>query len=340
MFNYFPFTQTGTYSGIYSTIQNTNIIPSGNLFLPSDILKLNAGTNCWSQITEQVSFLSNTVNISSLTQADWTTLLKEKWLDSYLEHVGLITKISPSQYSIIMNLCESVNLFENLSAPSIAYVNKNDGINQPNIDNFLTNEISIGLNSYKYNFIKEYAFTLPNTNILRNVILTYHTSDDVYISNCAYITYNGFSDVAWAFNTYYYNQYDISANMCSLTNGGGNNFTEIKLAGNHIQAHYMVKKNIDENDPTIGMNPLSGFSGTLCIGDNIVIIDRTVFTENSTSGWTWVGDLSVLVKNNVWNLCDVSGDNVALGERYQNVPIIDDIMPLRVIQFLFFNQFG
>ena len=47
-----------------------------------------------------------------------------------------------------MDYTEELNIFELLSSPSIAYVNKNDGTNGFNDDGIYTNEVSIGLNSY------------------------------------------------------------------------------------------------------------------------------------------------------------------------------------------------
>jgi hypothetical protein len=344
MNNYFPFTSTGNFEGEYSAVQSTNgvIETIGNTCDPNDILKLNAGSNAWSQIVESITYTNINLTIESLSSSDWTTNMKEEWFNAYLLHIGLNSKITPSQYTELFNHAESLNIFEHLSAPSIAYVNRNDGTNAYNDDFFYTNEVFLGLNTYKNNFIREYADSL-SPSPLRDVIYTNHKSGDIYISNTAKVTYNGYTDIVYAFEGIEYSLYNIDNIDLepSLTNGGGNMFAEVKLAGDALQAHYKVRKDVDPKDPTFGycsgVGKEQGYG--FCMGDEIVIVDTTVWSSSSTSGtsgnsWTWLGDFTVLPYE--WHVADVSYPCTY----YRNVTIFDQLFPLRIIQFCIFDDFN
>lgn len=339
MFHYFPFTFVTNFTGSYSHYNSTSfIIPSGSVCNPSDILKLNSGTNSWSQIPTTVQFLNNTLEITSLNGTDWTSNLKNEWFNSYLSFIGLETKLTPSEKTTLFNHIELLDTFQLISTPSIAYVNKNDGTNSPIIDKYLSNEISIGLNVYNYPVIMNYANTLPNNTLLKNKIYINHKLGKIYISNVCKVKYNGFEKYVWCFDGIEYSNYDISGIglIPSLSNGGGNVFGEVKLAGNYIQAHYIVKKNIDKKDPTVGLcsgifvNSTSG----ACTGELIYIIDTTTRTFNGTGGWSWIGDFSQVPI--IWHVADVSH---ACSD-YSNVPISSMLFPLRIIQFCQFLNFG
>src|SRR6478735_2633140 len=115
MYNYFPFVSTGNFEGSYSQYSSTSFnIPLGSICNPSDILKFNAGTNSWYQITESHLFLNNEVEISSVNSTDWNISLKTKWFDDFLSYINLINYLTPTEYNILFNL---VN-FQELSAPS------------------------------------------------------------------------------------------------------------------------------------------------------------------------------------------------------------------------------
>lgn len=339
MNNYFPFTQIDNFTGIYGLVESTSgvIETIGNTCEPNDIIKLNVGDDVFSQIPEQITYSNINLKIETLSSSDWSISLKEEWFNAYISHIGLISKISPSQYSTLFNYAESINIFEELSAPSIAYVNRNDGTNAYNDDNFITNEVFIGLNVYKNNFIKDYADSLsPST--LRDTIYNNIKTSDTYISNAAKITYQGFTDIVFCFEGLKYELYDISniGVEPSLINGGGNIFGEVKLAGDAIQAHYKVRKNVNPKDPTygycsgVGKEQGEGF----CMGDEIVLVDTTVWTTNGTSGWTWIGDFSILPYE--WNVSDVSQPCTY----YRDVSIYDILFPLRIIQYCIFDDFN
>lgn len=336
MYNYFPFVSTGSFAGTYSAYSSTSFsIPTGNIGDPADILKFNAGTNAWSQTPATYTFLNNSVDISSLSGTDWTTTLKNKWFDGYLNYIGVNNFLTPIEKNTLFNYVESKEIFQLLSSPSIAYVTKNDGTNGLIIDPYLTNEISIGMNVYDYRFVMEYAQTLPNNNTLKNKIYSYHKQGKVLISNVCKVTYNGFTDYVWCFDGIEFPEYNISniGLIPSLAMGGGNFFGEVKLAGNDIQAHYIVKKNVSNSDPTFGL--VSGEGKPFCFGDEIVIIDTTCWTtNNSTSGWTWIGDYSQL--QYLWNISDISNPCTD----YANVEISSMLFPLRIIQFCQFSNFG
>jgi hypothetical protein len=323
---YYDFTPTGNYTGVISEGINTNIVIEtvGNLSQPGDSIKLASGTNAWVQDPQNISFLSGDLIINKVENIQWDTPLKEKWLRSYLKHVNL-EDITNSDFNIIVQLAENINLFESLSGPCIAYVNKN----------VITDEISIGMNVYHLPFVLNYAFTLPVNNTFRQYVLTNHIQTPVYVSNVAYVEYGGYGEVVWCFSGTIYN-YTIPENaVYDLHTGGGFIFSEVKLAGSEIQASYIVKKNIDENDPSFGL--YSGESEPFCQGDDIYLIDTSTWTsfESGTNGntWTWIGDFTVL--NYTWHIADVTD----ACENYRNVPISEMKFPMRVIQFCKFEDF-
>lgn len=337
MNNYFSFTQTGDFQGVYSPVIVSNTQPIGTIAQPSDILKFNSGTDAWNQIPYETTYSNIGLTIKSLTSLDWTSDLKLQWLNDYLKHVDLFNFLTDIEKDSIILYFDSIDLFQQLSAPSLAYITKHDGTNGLVLDPYLTNEVSIGLNSYLSNYILDFAYTLPSTNDFRNKIIKNHKKDDVYLSNCCKITYLGFTNIVYSFGYIEYPLYDISniGLTPSLTNGGGKYFTEVKLAGNHIQSHYIVKKNISDIDPTIGL--CSGIRDEkFCMGDNIVIIDTTCYTTyNSINGWTWIGDLDTLIKDTVMCLADIT-DPVLY---YSSTPIAQMLFPIRTITLKKFSDF-
>jgi hypothetical protein len=333
---YFPFIETGDFQGIYSSVINTTSGISGSMCQPGDIIKLNEGTNAWSQIPESILLLNDEIHISSLSGTDWNNTLKTEWFDAYIKHIGLGNKLSPSQYNTLFSYSESIGIFEQISAPSIAYITRNDGSTSgsPYDDNFITNEVSIGMNVYQNEYIKDYAGTLPQGDDLRNTIYSNHISNTVYISNACKVTYDGYTDIVYCFSGIEYPLYNLNSLGFTpdLSTGGGRIFGEVKLAGDSIQAHYKIRKNISDIDPTEGM--CSGEGLPLCMGDEIVIVDTTCWTENGTNGWSWIGDFTVL--DYTWHLADVTNPCVD----YRNVPVYDMLFPLRIIQFCLFEDFG
>lgn len=328
MLRYFDFVSTGTYSGKYTNVESTsgtNFTVNGSICQPSDIVKIYEGTN-WN-ITESLYFLNNSLIIKNLTQSDWTTNQKNDWLESFLKFVGLKSIISTPDFNTVLQAAEDINLFFQLSHPSIAYVNKD----------LSSGEISIGLNVYNLRFIIDLGNTLPNNSSLRNIIYLNHKKDTSYASNCAKVNYQGETQVVWCFGGISYN-YDIS-NLPftpSFTNGGGNIFGQVKMAGNGIQAKYILKKNIDPNDPTIGL--CSGDGAPFCMGDEINLIDSTIWTSNfgtnGTGHWTWLADPTQLKYQ--WDIADIT--NPCVDYKYYSASEMK--FPIRVIQFCEFDNFG
>ena len=330
IYNY-NFTPTGDFQGTQTgPVTGTETAVSGELCEPGQIVKLSAGDDAWSQDPQIITdFLGSNLSIASLESTSWTVSLKDEWLQSYMRYVGLESIISDTAYyNAILNHVESINLFEQLSGPSIGWVTQDS----------TSGEVSIGLNSYENNFIKDFALSMSVGNSLRNAILNNHTTNTVYISNCAEVTYQTFTDIVYSFDAYIYELYDLSSltQTPSLENGGGNIFGEVKLAGNGVQAHYIVKKNVNRDDPTLGL--CSGDLGPFCIGDEIILIDTTVWTKNNgTSGigsWTWIGDYSQL--NYDWYIADITNPCTD----YRFVPISAQLFPLRVTMFCKFDDFG
>ena len=145
------------------------------------------------------------------------------------------------------------------------------------------------------------------------------------------MTYNNYSNLVYGFDAYFYIGLSVDDTM-NIENGGGNLVGEVKLAGNGVQANYILKKNINENDPTVGL--CSGEDPPLCMGDQIIIVDTTVWTENNGTSWTWIGDYSQL--NYTWHIADVTNPCVD----YQNIPISAMLFPLRYIEFCRFEDFS
>ncbi len=335
MYHYFPFVSTGDFSGDYSHYSSTSfLIPSGYIGEPSDILKFNSGTNAWSQIKVSHIFLNSELTISSLNGTNWTTDAKLEWFNDFLFFVGLSEKITPSEHATILNYFESRDLFQLLSSPSVAYVTRNDGTNGAILDPYLSDEVSIGLNVYDFQWLMDLAKTMPNNAPLKNKIYSFAKKGNIYISNACMVDYRGFKNIVYCFDGIVFPKYNISSIglVPSLSNGGGNIFGEVRLAASTVQAHYIVKKNVSEDDPTVGL--VSGEGAPFCIGDFITIVDTSAVTSyNSTTGWTWLGDFSQI--NYVWDIADVSKL-----ENYSNVPIHDILFPLRIIQFMIFDDFG
>jgi hypothetical protein len=335
MKHYFPFTITGNFAGTYSPYSSSSFaIPTGNISQPSDTLKFIAGTNAWSQTPQNITFLNGEVAIATLHGTDWNTTLKNKWFDDYLKFIFVANFLTPSEKTTLFNYVQTKDIFQQLSSPSIAYVTKNDGTNGLVIDPFLTSEISIGMTVHEFTPVMDYAKTLPNNNPLKNKIYLRHRQGRCLVSNVCKVVYKSFQDYVWCFDGLEYKDYDISniGLVPSITNGGGNFFGEVKLGGDYIQAHYIVKKNVNHNDPTFGL--CSGDGKPFCIGDEIVIVDTTCWTTyNSTSGWTWIGDMSSM--DYVWHIADITEPKV-----YSNIPIGDLLFPLRIIQFLLFQDFN
>lgn len=312
---YYNFIETDDFEGYYELGSNNTIV--GSMKQPGDCLKLQ---NTDSIVIGDVTLQTSTIDI----------ILKENWFKSYLKYINISDYISPSEYTILYNYFNTLSFLNYIGEPSIAYLTKNDGsINDyPYDDGFITNEYSLGMNVYLNNFIKDYAYTLPNNN-LKNVILNNHI-DNAYISNICNVTYNGISKDVWCFDkiTYNYNVSDINP---SFQNGGGKDFGEVKFAGDKIQAHYKVRKDISPNDPTIGM--CSGVGEPFCMGDRIVIVDTTCYTSNDIE-WTWVGDFTSL--NRIMHIADVTNPCYD----YRNVSVDDMLFPLRVIQFCRLSDFN
>ena len=325
---YYGFNPLDKYTGSQlDPVIGTETATVGDLCQPGDIVKLSAGTNAWNQDPQTITnFLNSEVTISSMEKSDWTEEQKDEWFEGYLKYVGLESLVDSLYYQELFDYAEVINIFEELSGASIAYV-----------DQSTSGEVTICCTVYENDFILQYALSLPNSDDLRTIILSEHIVKPPYISNVFKTSYNGFEHVTWCFDGIIYTEYNLS-NLSiepSLTNGGGNIFGEVKLAGDGIRAHYLVKKNVDPKDPTIGL--CSGEPGPFCMGDEIILIDTSVYTkDNGTNGWSWIGDFTQLDGLNTWHIADVTDPCTD----YANVPIFDQLFPLRVIAFCRYQNFG
>lgn len=338
---YYPFNATGNYRGDYQPYSTTPITSiDGDITQPSDIVKLNESniTNVWDQIPESLTFLGTELIIESCVESDITPTIKSNYIESYLRYIGIYNYLNNS-YITELSLLFDDQFFNDLSSPSIAYCTRSDGVYGTNYDfpYYTSNEVSIGLNTYIFNVIKDYVTVLPNGNDLKDIIYQYHIQD-ARISNLCKVSYKGFTNIVWCFGGIEYKLYDTSniGITPSLKVGGGNWFSEVKLGADRIQARYIVKKNVDEEDPTYGL--ASGDPKPFCIGDKLILVDTTSLSDyNSTTGWTWFnGDYDSQIFY-TWNLADVSG-NVC--DTYKNIPIDDLLLPIRIIMFCRFNEFN
>ncbi|SRR6266403_959181 len=295
-------------------------IPTGSICGPGDIAKI--GLNWYT--SESVDFLSGDLTIESLLSSDWSSQLKQDWLKAYLKYIGLGT-LSNTNFNLVLQKAEDINLFNQLSNPSVAYVNKD----------LITNEISIALNVYDLRFVIELGNTFANNDPFKILIYLNHTKDKALVSNLCKVKYKGYEQIVWCFDGIEYKDYELS-NTPSLFDGGGNIFGQVKLAGDGIITKYIVKRNIDPNDPTVGI--CSGDGGPFCMGDEIHLIDTSVWTTNEfgTNGstWTWIGDYSQLKYH--WYIADIT--NPCYDYRNYGVEMMK--FPIRVIQFCELNDFN
>lgn len=326
----YNFTETGSFSGILSSpelLQPTDIL-EGTVCQPSNIIKLNSGTG-WE--TTASTIVINDIVIQSMSESDWTASKKEEWVSAYVKHCGITC--DTAELSLILGYLESIDIFQRLSGACIAYTMHNNGSTSepPFDDGFVSGERFLGIGAYPHDFLREYAATLPINNTLRDKIYSEHNNGATYISNVCKLTYDSQTEVVYSFGCVSYPLYDTTSHTPSLENGGGSNFAEIRFAGSGLQAHYKVRKNIDPSDPTFGL--CSGEGQPFCMGDEIVIVEDSCYTE-STGGWSWIGDLSV-VEREIY-LADVTKPC----EYYRNVPITDMVFPMRIIQFCNFDDFN
>lgn len=333
-YNRFLFTDSlETFSGTYVLDNSTLSVPNGNIHRPGNILKFNNGSDPWSQTPMYVEYLNSELTITTVQQINWDNNNKSRWIGEFLSYLGLINYLDMIESQQLISVLENDDIFRKLSGPSLAYINRNDGID-PNSYNYdlINNEVNIGLNTYEYNIIYNYGLSLPDTSLLKEKILMY-CKEDARISNACLVTYKGKTEILYCFGGYHYKNYDISAiPEPTLLSGGGNWFGEVKIAGNGVKAHYIVKAGVDDNDPTGGL--LSGHTLPFCMGETIVIIDTTTWsTFNGVDDWTYENGSTY--HPYIWNIADVTNPCVD----YSGVPISELLFPLRVIQFCEFGDF-
>jgi hypothetical protein len=322
---YFNFTATGTWSGSYTQATTETLVNpiSGSIASPADIIHIEDDTVLFDT-------LDSPLTIQNMFVLDWTDEAKQEWVKAYLKYVGLSLLIDSPFFNTLLQVAEDLNLFYEISSPSIAYVTQDSS----------TGEISIGMNVYALNFVYQYASGLPSTSELKSLIYNNYiknedtTPADIYTSAAALVTYQNHTQIVYCFGGIEY-AYDLSEldAIPTFETGGGNIFGEVKMAGNGIKAHYVVKKNVDENDPTLGL--ASGeISHHFCTGEKIYIIDTTVWTKNNGSEWTWKGDFSNLPYT--WHVADISNPC----HDYKHYMIDDMLFPIRVIDNCLIGDFG
>jgi hypothetical protein len=325
---FYNFTSTGKYTGSYinTTTDITTNPVSGDVAQPSDIIKIEHSLD-WSNITT-LSFtnLSSELKISNLIESDWTDESKHEWFNSYLKHVGMNSLIDGKYYNELYQIANDNNIFYLISYPSIAYVNQD----------IVSGEITIGMNVYNMDFLLQTAKVLPHENPLKSIIFDNHLKNEdnspykVYISAVSKVTYQGVTKKVWCFGGL---EYDYLTDLSTIETGGGNVFGEVKMAGNGIKASYITKKNVDEEDPTLGL--VSGeVIQNYCMGDKIYLIDTTVWTKNTGADWTWVGDFSLL--DYKWHIADITEPNID----FKASSIDNMLFPVRVLEDYTLGDFG
>jgi hypothetical protein len=332
-YNQFIFTPgVETFSGSYVLDNSTISTPNGNIFEPGTVVKFNNG-DPWLQSPMVMEYLNSELSISTVSEYMWTNNEKSRWILEYFTYLGIINYLDMFESQTLIALIQNDNLFNHISAPSLAYINRNDNIdiNSQPVD-LVNGEVNIGLNVYPYNIVYNFGLSLPDTSLLKEKIMMY-CREEAYISNACLVTYKAQTEILWCFGGYNYKGY-ITPNsfVPSLLEGGGNWFSEIKLAGSGVKAHYIVRAGVDPNDPTYGL--LSGHDKPFCMGEIINIIDTTTWTilyENDT----WTYDNGSVTRPYIWDIADVSNPCVD----YSGVPITELIFPLRIIQFCEFGDF-
>jgi hypothetical protein len=327
---YFKFLSTGKYTGVYtSEISDTILNPvTGDITNPSDIIKFEHSPEWLNVTTLTFDTISSPLNISNLTETEWSTDFKHEWLKSYLQYVGLNILIDSEHFSTILQMADDNSIFYSISYPSIAYVTQDS----------TSGEISIGMNVYDMNFVYTSALKLHNDNILKGLILNnYNKNEDgrpykAYTSAVAKVSYMGISKNVWCFDGIEYN-YTIDQD-CTIETGGGNVIGEVKMAGNGVKTSYIIKKNIDEEDPTVGLASGEISENGFCMGDVICLIDTTVWTTISESDWTWIGDYTQLEYK--WHIADLTNPT----EDFKTEGIDNFLFPVRVLEDFVVGDFG
>jgi hypothetical protein len=321
---YYGFNSTSKFGGnVVPPIEASVDTTIGEFGFPGDVLKLAHGSDAWAQEPQHLFFLNSELVVSKVESGDWTEELRHKWFKSYLRYCKLEMLIGSVYYDILYDILLQQNMFQMLSGPSIAYVNR-DSVSQ---------EVSIGMNVYEVPFVYDYAVSLPSNSSLRNIVLSNHRPGKVLVSNACKVDYLAQEEVVWCFDGVKY-KYNLSALgfAPTLTTGGGDHFGEVKLAGNGVYANYIIKKNIDKDDPTIGL--CSGVVGPFCMGDEIVLIDTSVWSTYVDGVWSWVGDFTQF--DYIWHIADITNPC----KDYRNVPAYYMRFPLRVVQNCKFDDFN
>lgn len=330
---------TGTLSA--PTTSNAPTIPNAletpAIAQPGDVLKFSPGNLFGTD--ELVTFttgLDYPLTIESLTNSDWSNTMKNKWFQSWMTKVGLGAFITQPVYTTLFNAWEALNGFEMLSGLSVAYV-----VQIPS-----TLEIKIGVNMYLSTFFSDWVISNPGTDASN--IFAALTKENIYISNVGKVTYGGSTDFVWTFATpfIFSNYTGGGVTNSSLSNGGGNVFAEISLAGgifdndlnSIVEARYIVRKNVQPYDPTNGIASVeSVYQAPFCIGDVLTVIDTSTYTTRTnltnTFNWTWFGNL--INVPNIWYLADISNPC----NDYKTVPIFDQLFPIRAISECKFENF-
>lgn len=350
-YNYYGFAQGASYyAGSYSAAVNTATMPTGSICQPGDVLKFSPGNSYGTN--EIMTFaLDYNLTIESMTVGDWDTVTKDKWFQSYMTKVGLSRFITDPIYAKLLSDWEAGFGFERLSGLSLAYVYQDT----------ISLEVRLGVNLYIDTFFEDWVFTnapSPTYGTIASDIFGTLKPGPHYISNVGKITYGTWTDFVWSFGVpNIFDEY-VTLGTENLANGGGNLFAEIKLAGGYfnasnesiVNAHYIVVKNVPQDDPTkgictylrskneIGFNTnTTAYLGPFCVGDVLTVINDSVYTTrtNLTSvfTWTWFGNLYDVPT--LWYLADISNPC----QDYQTVPVYDMLFPLRVISECKYENF-
>lgn len=352
-YNYYHFNQGSYYAGTYDVPVNDENAwingTAGTVCQPGSILKFSPGNIYGTD--EIINFaLDYTMSIESLTVSDWDLNMKNEWFQAYMTKVGLKRFITEPVYDILFNQWESDFGFEQLSGLSLAYVYQ-----EP-----VSLEVRLGINVYANTFFQDWIFANandPNLGVVAADLYGTLKPGTHYISNVGKITYGGHTDIVYSFGIpNVFTEYVLTGGE-SLATGGGNLFKEIKLAGaifkdneSVVQAHYIVVKNVPEDDPTKGYctalraknesgfnTAVTAYLGPFCVGDVLTVINDSIYTTRTnltnTFTWTWFGDLSDIPTT--WYLADITNPCTD----YRTVPIFDMLFPLRVVSECKYEDF-
>jgi hypothetical protein len=334
----YDFTATDNYTGELAAgyLEANTSTPFGGICQPGDSRKIAPGTNFGGNGDWLIWNLDHELRIVAPGQFEWDSIsesgesYRHKWFKQFLVSVGLEEVINDIVlYTELFDDFNNTGNFEIISGPCVAYVEQDSN----------TFEVKIGVNSYDNRFFIDWL-DANQTNPKYNFVSDRLNPSPHYTTHVMLVEYSADSHLLYSFDGTVYSGYTgPGATISNLENGGGNIYTEFRLAGIEYEADYDIKENVDVNDPTGGL--CSGnIVEILCIGEKYWVIDKSTLSKRNFTGtnndftWTWVNSHDAIDRK--WFIADVSQPCTD----YANIPISEMLFPLRVISECTFEDFN